>query len=931
MKPLQATGFEQFFLELHEGKRDPFPWQIRLARRVCEENWPKVIDLPTASGKTACIEIALFALAVRRHEAPRRIFFVVDRRVIVSQAFEHAQYVARRLKEARRLKRSDILGRVAGALGELAHNDETPLAVRELRGGAFRDESWVRTPLQPTVIASTVDQIGSRILFRGYGVSENSWPIHAGLIANDSLVFLDEAHCSGPFAQTLDAIEHYRKRATDPLGKRFHFVEMTATPTRAADDKERFTIEKADESYPELHKRLFASKPVHLPEPIKCRKDEFEKWAAALTDEAVQLADKCDARRIAIMVNRIDTARQVHASLIQANQNAIIVIGRMRPLDRDELARKPAWKQLKAGEPRPPDAERQFVVSTQCLEVGADLDFDVLVTECASMDALQQRFGRLDRLGDFGRAQGAILASSWQVSGKEADPVYGDALRNTWNFLKDSPKAVNMGIKSSPGGDETVSERLKEVSEDARAQLVLARAEVPMLLPSHIDTFVETSSELYVEPSVELFLHGVERGAPDVYVVWRSDLDHAPETEWSKIVALCPPSSSEAMPVPLWAFRKWLKREPFPDESDLEIASEEEPKLDKGMPRNRMVLWDGREKSRLVYWPSQVLPGATVVLPSSVEGWDELGHKPEKSRIDRGDEARLNLRRQICLRLHPALLDSWEPFENREELKKLISRDDADPNEIWRLLKQSGASEFLDEYKNIGPGGLSKYPAGPGWVVQGYFGQEATDNLREVFLDDHLRHVVHAVDSIAGDLLPESLTTAVKTAARYHDYGKVEPRFQAWLRNGDEMAARFAGRPLAKSKKLTVRTQQDCGLPKGFRHELLSVAFASKALDLDPETRDLILHLIGSHHGRCRPFTLMAPDESPECVEFAGIRICRQELVDEPPSALSNGVAERFWKLTRRYGWWGLAYLECVLRLADWQASDDEKSGVLDD
>jgi hypothetical protein len=40
-----------------------------------------------------------------------------------------------------------------------------------------------------------------------------------------------------------------------------------------------------------------------------------------------------------------------------------------------------------------------------------------------------------------------------------------------------------------------------------------------------------------------------------------------------------------------------------------------------------------------------------------------------------------------------------------------------------------------------------------------------------------------------------------------------------------------------------------------------------------------------------------------------------------PAHHIGSGHAERFWQLTRCHGWWGLAYLEALLRMGDWYAS----------
>jgi CRISPR-associated endonuclease/helicase Cas3 len=916
MSEAKAEDFDQFFFELHN--REPFPWQTRLAAQACRQRWPKVIDLPTASGKTACIDIALFALAVLGNEAPRRIFFVVDRRVIVSEAYERAQHIGKKLEHAP----SGLLKRIADELRRLSGRD-TPLCTYELRGGAFRDETWVQSPRQPAVIASTVDQVGSRLLFRGYGVSESTWSMHAGLIANDSIIFLDEAHCSKAFSQTLEAVENYRGDtwASKPLKRPFHFVEMTATPNRVLSPDERFTIDTKDRENEILRSRLLATKPTRLAEPIKCRKDEFGKFAQALLDQAIALAKDVDAKRVAIMANRIATAKAVYNHLRTRQIESTLVIGRMRPLDREDV--NDALKPFKSGNKRDPQDTKHFVVSTQCLEVGADLDFDVIVSECASIDALQQRFGRLDRIGRFGKARGAVVAASWQLTGNELDPVYGESLRETWNFLRDHSQdnSINFGIEAE--ASKTAAQKLAELDSAERRKLVLTSEDAPTLLPAHVDALVQTSPQPEPEPFIDYFLHGSGRGSPDVYVVWRADLGDATD-RWSEIVALCPPSSAEAMPVPIWTFRKWLQGLFLSDESDTEFtaASADE---ENAPPKQDVLLWNGFD-STLVKSVTQIRPGATLVLPSSSESWDVFGFRPPTCPIDRGDEARFQLRRRITLRLHTNLLTRWP--EPAPKLDSLLSKEGTDADEIWEALRDSKLPQWVKLETFFDKGDLNCYPFGPGWVLEAYYPKDRARSRKKILLSDHLKHVESATESIVGDLVAPALKQAIKTSARYHDYGKADPRFQTWLRNGDAMAARYAPKPIAKSGKTILRKQTDCELPPNFRHELISFLFAARSKDVDPETRDLTLHLISSHHGYCRPFAPMSVDPDAGCVKFDEETVCAHELIENPPFSLKWSIADRFWQLTREYGWWGLAYLEAMLRLADWMASEEEGTEV---
>ena len=197
-----CPDFASFYREVND--RDPFPWQSRLAKQVRNGEWPSLIGIPTGLGKTACLDIAVWALAAQAQRAPQertvptRLWWVVNRRLLVDDTYRHATELADALQTAT----DGEVFKVATLLRSLSkghrrplheHGQHTlPLQVVSLRGGVSADRPI--SPIQPTVICSTIPMYGSRALFRGYGSSRSTRPIDAALAYTDSLVICDEAH-----------------------------------------------------------------------------------------------------------------------------------------------------------------------------------------------------------------------------------------------------------------------------------------------------------------------------------------------------------------------------------------------------------------------------------------------------------------------------------------------------------------------------------------------------------------------------------------------------------------------------------------------------------------------------------------------------------------------------------------------------------------
>lgn len=978
MSVLGIDDFPAFFQAI--TGYPPFRWQERLAREVAMEGWPDALDLPTASGKTACLEIAVFTLALQASDTerwtPRRIFFVVDRRIVVDQAHERAGRIALALSEATRESDPDSVVRmVAERLLALGGHETSPLGHERLRGGIPRRNAWSRSPAQPAIVTSTVDQIGSRLLFRNYDGSANSASIQAGLVANDTLILLDEAHCARPFRETIRSVGKYRDWANEPLRMPFGIVLLSATlPTIGSERTFRLNDEERAEKI--LRERIEASKPAELVMARKAKiprgggREDLVKARSILAGEIAERAlshfDDANPRRIAIMVNRVATAVEVRDLIVEKvaghPADVVLMTGRMRPIDRDDLVEE--WgERLRAGTEEVVDRS-VFVVSTQSLEVGADFDFDVLISEAAPLDALRQRFGRLDRLGRLGSAAGSVVIAAYQQKDSAADPVYGEALAATWKWLTDqaTDQTFDFGIAS-------LERHLNGASiEHLQAPTELA----PVLLPAHIDRWVQTHPIPEPDPDPAVFLHGARSLRPEVHLLWRLDLD--PEQEESGLIqslTLCPPSAIEALPVSIAWVRRWMNGfSGVPaEEVDVEgLGGTDEQNGAPGSVRG-VLLWRGPRDSKLTSDPSDLRPGDFVVVPGSDTGPFGDLLRWERNRepvLDLGDRAQLEARGRAVLRIHPQLIPSW-PFVSEavrdeaqryatlpeegvtgESIRGLLRTivDSAQESRSWLLeIAQALLTDrrFAIEAHPLEKGGVVLVGR-PGLAVRRDSGalEESVDadtadrwseGATPVGLVEHSRGVEAMAAALARQCgIPEALQRDLALAARLHDLGKADPRFQAMLR-GDAFA--YTPDPddlLAKSGAFPTsrygfeRLASAARLPVGFRHELVSVRLAESSPGILDQASDpdLVLHLVASHHGRCRPFAPVVPDDDPVLVEC---EIDGQHLSATSATGLerlNSGSADRFWGLVRRYGWWGLAYLEGILRTSDHRQSEME-------
>jgi CRISPR-associated endonuclease/helicase Cas3 len=975
------------------GGRIPYPWQEALAARLAAGEPPRAIVVPTGGGKTVTIEALLWALAAQADRAPHertvgvRIVWAIDRRILVDEVHARATHLAQRLSAALR-DPGDDLHEVALRLRSLAGEDAEPLRVTRWRGGLAR-ESRAYHPFQPEVITSTVAQIGSRLLLRGYGVGERSLALEAGLAAVDTTICLDEAHLAEPFRQTVDAIRAIRDRETTRLPGVWA-ITLTATPVGSLATGDVHGIGDGDRAA--LGTRLTGEKLARLVEPAS---DRAADQLAGLMDAVEQHLD-AGALTIACVVNSVATAIEVEAGISRRRPDVVraLLIGPQRPADREALLERHRGALFD----RTPVSRPLVCVATQTFEVGLDADVDVLVTQSASASAIVQRLGRLNRAG-VGRGRATIVRDT-------QSPLYAEDEPLAWQWLRSLERY-----------DGTIDVSVAALLDDTTRPAPTRSPNAPDLTPEVVELLVQTAPRpaRMADPDVEVFLRGAEEQASsDVGLCWRCDLridDDSPSGRSYRqaLLRLVPPGAEEIVTVSIARAHALLRALRAPraqlaslakaglDTPDLEGGDEGAAQMDMTSGRQdpgaptRLIVLRGREQFEVTLDGSgdpkqdlqlrDVRPGDVLVVPATAGGYANGALAPA-SRSPVEDVA-ADLRAAAGATVSPAALRLNDEALNAAGLnsRRILRRA--------QRCDAAGGRAGLDELcELLGPIGERTRALGALELrrltddAEPYLGdldddsqpfddpdQEGAEDEQPLFaqevrvdrpafvllarptttheelrpsgerpptLADHATAVAErATGFVARSGVPERIAAAVVLAARAHDHGKGDPRFQAFFRGG---VTAFLDTPIAKSVFGTADVQASrtaraaAGLPSGLRHEIASVAALANAVANGGVTEmpnevdiELALHLVATHHGLGRPVPRVPSPSASGPREFAvnAAGIAGSARGDAVEAWEDGAWLRRFFAVVDRYGPWGSAYLEALLVLSDRTVSQE--------
>ncbi|MGE0129723.1 MAG: type I-U CRISPR-associated helicase/endonuclease Cas3 [Blastocatellales bacterium] len=1010
-------NFRECFGKLTE--KQPFDWQERLFDRFMSADFPEACDIPTGLGKTSVMAIWLIALAhmlkERTRKIPLRLVYVVDRRVIVDQATAEAESLLKKLTvalsdESNPLHLLAQTFRAASMKGQ-----ESLIALSTLRGQKADNREWCLDPSRPAIIIGTVDMIGSRMLFTGYGkVGINHRSLQAGLLGQDSLIVIDEAHLSPCFVATQLDIRNFVQQGQSL--RPFHVMSLSATlsgasNTLALNEEQELRNETAE-------RRLNARKYIEwLPFDQRAKAKAGKKatppeireaLAERLVNRAIQHEvgdENTPPKSVIIFAQTVELVNLIFdklkaaleekslagreatdkkakaAAQAEINNRILKMTGEMRGWERDKLTsdlqkteleimqmlasasgaeRDELIKVLKFMRFSPNQRDRatprptHYMIATSCAEVGVNLDADHGLCDLSTLDSMIQRIGRINRFGltdstitvvidelglqaaasDFQKdeehkqhlanfaaeiaelqAQTEILKSDREAkqslqkqirakSDQHKKLAKNGAERGQKEIERERPKVYFtwLALKSREENGKVKASPLALRGLLAANQRALPDEPVrPPLDQARLDDWAMTSlkQKEFARPLAQYWLRGViDDEQAQTTFVWRAELDcfdvtNQPE-ELAELVTAIPVQPQERAAVATFRAEKLLT----------ELAKKHPQKLcvliDAGGEAEAFRLASfADDKTRKGLFAQ--IAFAAVILPAGIGGLDDDGNPDAKGTrsfdvvnsaewarylITRRAETDYSIKQLNLADGTEAIFSTWQEalksvkgkgvLVNRSDLQNAFTTDE-EPRAYIACFRQ-----------RITP--------------DAFFSEEADDQASLDLAPRTVKQHDEDVELFARDLgrrigLPDDLIEALAAAGVRHDLGKARDWWQKAIGN-------FTGEFYAKSNNNSF----DHNFNQGYRHEFGSLveSLEDDSLEGHPH-RDLILHLIASHHGYARP-------------HFPERAFDRKQ-----PKPLNQQIAHeallRFDRLQRQYGWWQLAYLEAVLKAADALAS----------
>ena len=243
-------------------------------------------------------------------------------------------------------------------------------------------------------------------------------------------IILDEIHT---YSDTIQAVVLKMVEILNNIGCRIHIGTATMPSILEQTIIKLLGIENIQ--YVELPKETLNTFNRHIVH--KC--SSFDNLLS-IVQQALQ-----NEQKILIVCNRVANAQSVFLKMdeLYPNVSKMIIHSRFKRKDRNRL--ESDLKQIYNK-----SSIACIVVSTQVVEVSLDISFDLMITETAPIDALIQRFGRINRKRDYttiGKYKHIYIIAPPESS-KDCQPYSHEVLRRSFEVLPDEELLIESTLQA---------------------------------------------------------------------------------------------------------------------------------------------------------------------------------------------------------------------------------------------------------------------------------------------------------------------------------------------------------------------------------------------------------------------------------------------------------------------------------------------------